>query len=98
MLKVENFYNKNQFLIREGSKVILQSYNSVVAIWNFESQDLILGYDWDYSTTTSKHVYLFIKDFVNNEEIEKVNEKANKREYINKLIKKNIIKYDEKLR
>lgn len=97
MLKVENFYNKNQFLIREGEKLILQSYNSIVAIWDNEKQTLVLGKDWDYSRTTTKHIYLFIYDFVRNSKIKEVNEKTNKRDFINKLIKENIIKYDKKL-
>lgn len=97
MLKVENFYNKNQFLIREGEKLILQSYNSIVAIWDNEKQTLVLGKDWGYSRTTTKHIYLFIYDFVRNSKIKEVNEKTNKRDFINKLIKENIIKYDKNL-
>lgn len=98
MVKVENFYNKNQFLIREDNKIIFQSYNSIIAIWDYSKKKLTLGYDWDYSTTTSKHLYYFISDYVNDREIEEVNEKANKRQYINKLIEKNVILYDEDLR
>ncbi len=97
MIKVENFYNKNQFLIREGGKIILQSYNSIVAIWDNEKQTLVLGRDWDYSRTTTKHVYYFIYNFVRNLKIREVNKKTNKRDYINKLIKENTIKYNVNL-
>lgn len=97
MIKVENFYNKNQFLIREEKKVILQSYNSIVAIWDSYRGKLTLGKNWDYSNTTAKHLYLFISNFVNNLEIAEVGKHQNKKAYINKLIKKNIIEYNVNL-
>ena len=88
--------NKNQFVITGEGKTIFQSYNSTIAI--YENGILTLGSDWDYSTTTSKHLYLFISDYVNNPEIEEVNNKTNKRQYINKLIEKGTINYNEGLR
>ncbi len=97
MLKVKNFYNKNQFVIEERERIIFQSYESIVAIYESRSQLLILGRDWDYSRTTTKHLYLFINDYVCNKEIEEVNNRTNKREYIQKLIDNGIIKYDENL-
>jgi hypothetical protein len=97
MLKVKNFYNKNQFVIEEGERIIFQSYESIIAIYESRSQLLILGRDWDYSRTTTKHLYLFINDYVCNKEIEEVKNRTNKREYIQKLINNGIIKYDENL-
>lgn len=97
MLKVKNFYNKNQFVIEERERIIFQSYESIVAIYESKSQSLILGRDWDYSRTTTKHLYLFINDYVCNKEIEEVKNRTNKREYIQKLINNGIIKYDENL-
>lgn len=97
MLKVKNFYNKNQFVIEEGERIIFQSYKSIIAIYESRSQLLILGRDWDYSRTTTKHLYLFINDYICNKKIEEVNNRTNKRGYIQKLIDNGVIKYDKNL-
>ena len=90
-MKVKNFYNKNQFLIEEGGKKVFQSYNSTIAI--VENDKITLGVDWDYSRTTSKHLYLFLEEYTN------INfyGVANKRKYIKKLIEENKIIYDKNL-
>ena len=62
-MKVENFYNKNQFIITGGDAVVtFQSYNSIIAKID-KKGTLILGNDWKYSKTTLKHLYLFINDY-----------------------------------
>ena len=62
MEKVEQFYNKNQFLIKGQSGITFQSYKSTIA--NIDKNgDLTLFADWDYSKTTLKHLYLFIHDY-----------------------------------
>ena len=87
-MKVEQFYALNQFHLYNGYVVnILQSYNSkVVEITNNEvehSQKIVLGRDLDYSTTTSKYVYKFLDEFSK----VRVYGVANKRKYINDLLK-----------
>lgn len=85
-MKVEQFLNRNQFHLYGDNKDVLQSYNSkVVEITNNPGcvQCIILGRDWDYSTTTSKHVYAFL-DMYSKVKICGV---TNKRKYINDLIK-----------
>ena len=62
-LSVENYRVKNQFLIRLEGKLILQSYSSIVAVVDKDNK-IILGRDWDYSTTTSKYVYMFLNTFL----------------------------------
>lgn len=65
-MKVEQFLNRNQFHLYGDYKDILQSYDSkVVEIINNPGciQCIILGRDWDYSTTTSKHVYAFLDEY-----------------------------------
>lgn len=65
-MKVEQFLNRNQFHLYGDNKDVLQSYNSkVVEITNNPGcvQCIILGRDWDYSTTTSKHVYAFLGEY-----------------------------------
>ena len=61
--KVEQFHNKNQFIIEGRKEVIFQSYNSTIAIYNYETTKLTLGCDWDYSRTTLKHLYLFLEEY-----------------------------------
>lgn len=102
-MKVEQFYNKNQFHLydythEDYNKDILQSYDSTVVSIESNNTDyqkvIILGIDWDYSTTTSKHVYLFLEEYGN------INFYGikNKRAYVNKLISEGAIIYDENMR
>lgn len=59
---VEQFYNKNQFLIKGQDNITFQSYKSTIATID-KNGDLTLFTDWDYSHTTLKHLYLFIHDY-----------------------------------
>lgn len=101
--KVEQFYNKNQFVIFGKSETIFQSYASTIAI--IKDYKLTLGRDWDYSNTTLKHLYLFLNDYIycfNSELREKLQEvlsyrNKNKRASIQKLIDQKIIKYNKNL-
>lgn len=100
-MKVEQFYNKNQFHLWDIKKPIdfLQSYNSLVVkiehktIKNTTKRIITLGRDWDYSTTTSKHVYLFLEEYGNIS----FYGITNKRKYIQQLIDTKEIIYDEKM-
>lgn len=59
------FHNKNQFLINSNGNITFQSYNSTIAIFSRDNcGTLTFGKDWDFSKTTLKHLYLFIKEFV----------------------------------
>ena len=101
-MKVEQFYNKNQFLIKGEGKTVFQSYNSVIAEID-KNGNLKLGHDWDYSVTTTKHLYLFLNDYLyslNNDlfsELKYLDKENNKRKYIQNLIDNNIINYDNEL-
>lgn len=55
----------NQFVIHDGSLLMFQSYNSLIAIVNRTTKEIILGTDWDYSVTTGKHRNTFFRDYVN---------------------------------
>ena len=101
-MKVEQFYNKNQFLIFGRGVLIFQSYNSTIA--KIEGGALTLGNDWDYSRTTLKHLYLFLEDYKNeltNEEQQDVIytlwKEKNKRKALQKAIDNNIIKVESEL-
>jgi len=85
-MKVEQFLNRNQFHLYGDNKDILQSYDSkVVEITNNPGcvQCIILGCDWDYSKTTSKHVYAFLDEYSK----VRIYGVENKKKYINDLIK-----------
>jgi hypothetical protein len=101
-MRVEQFYNKNQFVIRGEGKTVFQSYNSTIAEINKNGQ-LTLGIDWDYSRTTLKHLYLFLEYYIClfneelKEEVHILRNKSNKKAYIQKLIDNGTIKYNENL-
>ena len=91
-MKVEQFYNANQFHIYGVGYDALQSYASLVA--KVENGVLTLGRHWDYSKTTLKHVYLFLEEY---SDVNLYEGKANKRAYIQKLIDNGQINYDENM-
>lgn len=62
--KVAQLYNKNQFVIKNEIETIFQSYDSVIAIINRYEKTLTLWIDYDYSKTTSKHLKLFLSDYL----------------------------------
>lgn len=91
-MKVEQFYNKNQFVIFGGDAIVtFQSYQSTIANFN-KKGTLNLFKDWDYSKTTLKHLYLFLNDFkylasdFTKNLINKVLKSNNKKQAIQKLI------------
>lgn len=102
MEKVEQFYNKNQFIIKGANGVTFQSYESTIANINKNGKLTLFG-DWDYSHTTLKHLYLFLVDYKNNIEnfiYSQIFSKGfeyskNKKQFIQKLIDKKIVKYVE---
>lgn len=62
-MKVQQFYNKNQFLIDNNGTIFFQSYDSTIAELT-PCGKLTFGKDWDYSKTTLKHLYLFLNEYV----------------------------------
>ena len=101
-MKVTNFYNKNQFIIKNGDEIFFQSYESMIARIDKKGV-LYLGDDWDYSRTTLKHLYLFINDYkykMNKEYRELFNydflSSKNKKQFIQKLIDNKKIKVNLK--
>ena len=52
----------NQFVISTNKAVYFQSYRSVVAKVNNNGK-LTLAADWDYSNTTRKHLYIFLRSY-----------------------------------
>ena len=100
MQKVEQFYNKNQFIIRGEEGTTFQSYASTIATIDKQG-NLTLFTDWDYSNTTRKHLYLFLSDCrheLNQETREnlwELTDRSNKRAFIQNLIDTKKISYKE---
>lgn len=93
MKKVEQYVHANQFRLYGEGENCLQSYNSLVVKISYDGNHIVLGRDWDYSTTTSKHVYQFLEEYANLS----FYGVSNKRAYVNKLIKEGKIEYDESM-
>lgn len=88
---VTQFYNKNQFLIKGQEDITFQSYQSTIATIDKQG-NLTLFTDWDYSHTTLKHLYLFIRDYFcklnynTRDLLEDLEYSKNKKAFIQKLI------------
>jgi hypothetical protein len=53
-------YTKDHSVINKGDKVFLQSYKSIVAMYDVRNDTIYLGHDWNYSRTTLKYVKKFM--------------------------------------
>lgn len=66
-MKVTNMTNSrgrkvaNQFIIKNGNVYTFQSYDSIIAIVDFDNSIITFGNDWNYSTTTSRYRNAFFK-------------------------------------
>ena len=103
IMKVEQFKNKNQFVIYgDNNEVTFQSYDSTIAI--IEGGELTLGIDWDYSNTTLRHLYAFLEEYYYdfNAELKTflydLRNSSKKGDMIRKGIEKGLINYNENLR
>ena len=69
MIKISQLINDNnnpaanQFIIEVNNGVIFQSYNSVIAFYTKNNGKVYVTEDWDYSNTTRKHFYIFLRDY-----------------------------------
>lgn len=99
-MKVEQFLHSNQYHLYERKEDYnidcLQSYNGLVVKIEENNKDykktIVLGRDWDYSKTTSVHVYQFLEKYAG---IYIPYNETNKRKYIQKLIDNGEIVYNE---
>lgn len=68
MIFVQNLQNDNynaaanQFVIRTKTRTYFQSYQSKVAYVD-KNGKVHLAQWWDYSNTTRKHLYIFLRDY-----------------------------------
>lgn len=68
-IKVKNLINDNgnstpnQFVIIIGRDIYFQSYDSIIC--KLHNGEVILTKKWDYSYTTRKHLYMFLRNYSN---------------------------------
>lgn len=87
-MKVYNLEGKsgravvNQFVIKDDNRKVFQSYDSTIVEvkWHSDFCVVNIGYDWDYSRTTTKYFKMFLIDEVglNNEEVEQIKKELRK--------------------
>lgn len=63
-VKVEQLEHLNQYIIRCGTKIYFQSYDTIICYIDIINDKLYLnGNMWDCSNTTRKHFYLWLGKF-----------------------------------
>lgn len=53
----------NQFVITIGNNIYFQSYESIIC--KLHNGEVVLTKKWDYSYTTRKHLYMFLRNYSN---------------------------------
>ena len=103
-MKVKNLCNKNQFLMEDEKQAIFQSYDSIIAVYNKENHVLTFGCDWDYSKTTLKHLYIYLRDVIyydmtqeQKQDITNALRSTNTKKALQKLIDNKKINYESEL-
>lgn len=91
----------NQFVIKDDNRKVFQSYDSAIVEvkWHTDFCEVNIGYNWDYSRTTSKYFKIFLMDEVGftDEEVEQIKKELRKgHNYI--LVNRFIIHYCEDMR
>jgi len=97
-MKVNQLEHTNQFVISVNGCVCFQSYNSLIAIYDYATQTLLLGCDFDYSNTTLKHLYRFIDTYCCYEIASIIYNATNKKQAIYNAIKHGVILYDYEMK
>lgn len=88
-MRVQNFEHKNQFVIWDRGNLFFQSYKSLIAKIDRDKK-VTLYHDWDYSNTTMRHLYRFLREYSS------IETKYLYKQGIEKLIKNKVIKYINK--
>lgn len=53
----------NQFIINSGNDYVFQSYMSLIASYNDNTKVLLVSDKWNYSKTTLKYFYQFLREY-----------------------------------
>lgn len=91
----------NQFVIEDDNRKVFQSYDSTIVEvkWHTDFCEVNIGYNWDYSRTTTKYFKMFLMDEVGftDEEVEQIKKELRKgHNYI--AINRFVIHYCEDMR
>lgn len=68
-MRISNLVNDNgkhavnQFLVETTERIYFQSYERIIAVKDNNNGKITLSQDWDYSKTTSKHLYIWLRDY-----------------------------------
>lgn len=68
-MKVWNLVNDNnnaapnQFVFDVPNGYAFQSYKSMIAFYDLNTGKVYITKDWEYSNTTRKHFYMFLRDY-----------------------------------
>lgn len=72
----------NQFVIKDDNRKVFQSYDSTIVEvkWRTDFCEVNVGYDWDYSRTTTKYFKMFLIDEVGftDKEVEQIKKELRK--------------------
>lgn len=87
-MKIRNLESKNgrvvpnQFVMEEDNRKVFQSYDSTIveAKWYTDFCEVNIGYDWNYSRTTSKYFKIFLMDEIgfNDKEVDQIKKELRK--------------------
>ena len=64
----------NQFVFIDADKIVFQSYESICCIIEKTAKGIgriTLGRDWDYSVTTCKYLFAFLREYANMQDVSK---------------------------
>lgn len=69
-MKIQNLISRrsgravaNQFVAYDNVLTFFQSYKSIIAIIDGAHREIVIGRDWDYSVTTAKYFYQFMREY-----------------------------------
>ena len=88
-MKVQNFHHLNQFVLHDWKKTYFQSYDSMICKVDDSLHTIEFWRDWDYSKTTSKHLYMFLDEYtdlwiLNKKQIQKMIDEWKTANWINR--------------
>lgn len=68
-MRISNLVNDNgnhavnQFLVETTERTYFQSYETIIAVKDNNNGNITLSQDWCNSKTTSKHLYIWLRDY-----------------------------------
>lgn len=88
---------RNQYAIKCGNYVAFQSYDSLIAVYDCNTETLTIGRYYNYSRTTSKYLKEWMYDYVRHI-LYKLTVGKSFSDSLQKAIDTGLIKYDNNMR